>query len=327
MLNYRQRVPPATGKCWTGDWWPQPALVIIGVPGSGKSAIQKAIITPILGRSIDPTKYFTADTSFNSHLGKAEHLVLDDPKWSGKAKKDGFVAHLKGVISNEEETLHPKNKEEFKLKIFRRITISINDEEEPMSIFPLIPESTSEKIAFIRADGFSKFSPEGGPEWGKWAKRVSKELPAFLWHLLNEYSIPAEIFSKRYGVAYRNEEILARIAAPSAEEKRVEDEEIIWEAVFGGKAVDRLSKESVKLTATGLSKRLQDKDFPLKENIKYGFPLTSVRLGRKLGSLHEEQKQRAPTHVGISPTTKGKSDALEFTNHRDNPGSGSNSRE
>ncbi len=95
---------------------------------------KREIITPILGRSIDPTKYFTGETSFNSHLGKAEHLVLDDPKWSGKAKKDDFVAHLKGVIANEEETLHPKGKEEFKPRIFRRVTISINDEEEPMSI-------------------------------------------------------------------------------------------------------------------------------------------------------------------------------------------------
>ncbi len=142
--------------------------------------------------------------------------------------------------------------------------------------------------------------------------QVSKELPAFP-YLLNEYSIPAQIYSDRYGVAYRNEEILSRITAPSAEEKKVEVEEILWEAVFGSKVKDRLSKEPIKLTATELSKRLQDREFPLRESLKYvGIPLASNHLGRKLGALYEAQKSNGPTFITVRPGYIGKATAWEF---------------
>jgi Family of unknown function (DUF5906) len=302
-----------------GDWWPQPALVIIGVQDCGKSAIQKAIITPILGRSVDPTRSWTGETTFNAPLGKAEHLVLDDPKWSGKEKKEKFVAHLKGAITNEEESIHPKGRDEFKLKVFRRITISINDEEEPMSIFPLMPDSTLDKLVFIRAQGFSDFTPNR-KVWKTWRKKVTKQLPAFLWHLLNEYETPSAIDHDRYGVAYRNEEILARISAPTAEEKRGSVEELLWEAIFGrgdgaSAAAKILAKDPVKLTATELLKRLTSRDFPLRDSLRYyGIPLSSNHLGRKLQALHDEQKLNGAQVLTIRPGWIGKLKGWEFVN-------------
>jgi hypothetical protein len=236
-------------QCEPGRWWPQPALVIIGVTGSGKSSLQDEIITPILGRVVDPTLNFTGETSFNSHLGKAEHLKIADPKWSSKREKDKFVGELKEVVANSATLIHPKGKEATMMKIFRRVTISLNDEEEPMSIFPLMPESTLEKLIFIRADGFSSFTPKGGPAWTEWCEKVRAELPAFLWHLVHEYQVPKEVYHHRYGVAYRNEAILARVKAPTAEEKLGDAESVLWEAIFS-----QNPKESEKsLTSTGLS--------------------------------------------------------------------------
>src|SRR5260221_10725710 len=64
-----------------GYWRHGQALVMVGEAGDGKTSLQKCIITKMLtGRSCDPTKYITADTSFNEQLGENEHWLMSDPK-------------------------------------------------------------------------------------------------------------------------------------------------------------------------------------------------------------------------------------------------------
>src|SRR5258708_22514228 len=144
--------------------------------------------------------------------------MLSDPKWTTKAEKEAFASAFKEAVANSSVDVHPKNQQKRQLEIFRRVTLSINGEEEPMSIFPLMPPSTIEKLIFLQTDGMSAFTPKGGSAWSTWKRQILSDIPAFLYHLVNEFEIPEEIRHDRYGVAYRNAAIEEKVKAPTSAE-------------------------------------------------------------------------------------------------------------
>jgi hypothetical protein len=60
------------------------AVVLCGPPSCGKSLVQNRIITPLLGgRSASPLEWLTGQTSFNSELFEAVHLIIEDEYYLG----------------------------------------------------------------------------------------------------------------------------------------------------------------------------------------------------------------------------------------------------
>jgi hypothetical protein len=160
-------------------------------PGTGKNALQKKVDRSNLrsrSRS-DPLVYRLFDF-FNDHLGEAEYWRLSDPKWSTRKERENFANACKSAISESRFAVHPKFQQERSLEVFKRVTISMNNEDEPMSIFPLLPESTIEKLIFITtADQSSSFSPTA-LNWPDWQRKVRSELPAFLFDTIYNFRYP-----------------------------------------------------------------------------------------------------------------------------------------
>jgi hypothetical protein len=155
---------------------------------------------------------------------------------------------------------------EFYLPVFKRISISLNEEEEAFSIFPLLPDSTLEKLIFLSTAQKPTYTTPTGANYAQWSHEVQSQLPAFLYYLLNIFEIPMEIRDtkgERYGIQYRNEMIQARVArAPTTEEREMELDDIVRTIVFPlGQGNERLMTNGEFCSAAHdfkfLSKRLR----------------------------------------------------------------------
>jgi len=64
-----------------GVFAPGQAIFFVGPRNCGKTYLQLYLITPLLGgRAANPYQYMVGDTTFNSDIGEAEHLLLSDEK-------------------------------------------------------------------------------------------------------------------------------------------------------------------------------------------------------------------------------------------------------
>lgn len=179
-----------------GHFQPGQLLVLAGAASVGKNRIQENIITPLLGgRKADPGPYLFGKTDFNSELVESEVLLMADPATS-TAMKDRikFGEMLKGLMVNESQRLHGKRKDAVTVTPFWRITLSINDDPDKLRVLPPMEgDDMRAKIHLFRIGAGAKpllaKTPEERPVW---RDRVARELPAYLWWLLNVFKIPAD---------------------------------------------------------------------------------------------------------------------------------------
>jgi hypothetical protein len=266
-----------------GGWGPGQALVLLGNSGTGKTACQQAIITPLLGREADPSSWFTGASNFNSHLGEAEHWCLSDPKWTTRMEKDSFATALKKTVSDSSVSIHPKYQKEFSLPVFKRVTISLNEEEEALSIFPMLPESTLEKIIFLSTAEKPCWNTPTRENYAEWVGNVQEELSAFLYDTLYIFEVPAEIrdnHSERYGIRYRNEKIQAKVSAPTTEEREAALDDLIRSIVFPLATSDERTMSPTEFVSAA-----HRFDFHLKEAASFSIPKDAARAGKFLMKL------------------------------------------
>ena len=90
---------------------PGQALVLAGEHDTGKSLIQNLFTQLLGGRSAKPYRYMTEQTSFNSELFAAEHLVIEDkPASSDLRIRRKFGSYIKIVTVDETQSFHAKNR-------------------------------------------------------------------------------------------------------------------------------------------------------------------------------------------------------------------------
>lgn len=213
-----------------GEWSPGQALVLLGGTGVGKTALQGIIDLLLTERAADPTKYYIGDTPFNSDLGEAEHWKISDPTWSDYRQKQKFAKSFKNDVANTVCALHPKGRQQIHLPIFKRISISLNEDEESLSVLPLMDPSYLEKLLLLNC-----FASEHTPNakiWKHWIKQVKAEVPAFLYFLLHRFQIPDHLIDGRYGVRYKNAPLENRMSTASQEEKDEVVDDIILRTVL-----------------------------------------------------------------------------------------------
>lgn len=204
---------------------PGQMLALFGPGGCGKSFLQQ-IVTEILGgRSADPYPFMVGDTSFNSDLAKAEHLMIEDPKarTSFSARRE-FGISIKNWTVNAQIRVHAKGREAITMPLFRRLTLSCNDERENMMIMPPLDESLLDKVALLKC-GPTVLDDDREKQWWNFVK----ELPSFVRHCLAQ-RVPKIWKDQRYGIrAFHNPDLLEALAE-TTEETRLENfiEEVIF---------------------------------------------------------------------------------------------------
>lgn len=145
-----------------------------------------------------PYLFMSGQTSFNSNLFEAEHLMVEDDIASCDIRsRRTFGTYIKQFTANEEVQHNAKNKQAMTRRPFWRISISCNEEPENLSILPPIDDSLLDKVIMLKAD--RKPMPmrtETHEERGAFQKRLKSELPAYLAYLI-KLQVPEELQASR----------------------------------------------------------------------------------------------------------------------------------
>jgi hypothetical protein len=192
------------------------ALCLLGPVNCGKSLLQSLITVALGNRQANPYHYLAGKTTFNGELLHAEHQVIDDPReFVDAQKRRAFGAGIKTFVTTEEQWCHPKFFPALLLNPRWRLTISANDDLESLQAMPMVESDTTDKLVILKADKSPMPLPTRTAEQHR-ALRMTliSELPAFLYHLLNEWQIPGWLLKGptvgRYGMAsYQHPELVA----------------------------------------------------------------------------------------------------------------------
>lgn len=202
-----------------GQWLAGQALALAGPVGGGKSLTQNLITVMLGGRSAKPYLYMTGATSFNGDLFRAEHLMVEDEAESRDIRaRRRFAASIKSIAVNRDQSCHPKNRPAVTLTPRWRLTISLNDDPERLLVLPPLNPDVADKIILLKTRKQAMPMPTETPEQQAafWNMLVA-ELPAFL-AFLDEWEIPAELRSQRFGVIHFHHPEVAELLRKTAPE-------------------------------------------------------------------------------------------------------------
>ncbi len=265
-----------------GDFQPGQMLALCGPPGCGKSLFQ-ALVTEILGgRSAKPYRYMTGQTHFNSDLAKAEHLMIEDEnaRVNFSARRE-FGTAIKNWTVNTDISIHAKGREAVNLPIFRRMTLSVNNEPENLMILPPVDASIADKLALIKCSP-AKVGDDRKKTWDG----LVRELPALV-AMLRRLQIPREWRDDRFRVkAYHNPELLEALGETS-EENRLES--LIEEVIFSSNK----KADEFEGTAVELEQALRNSPFCFAVDRLLSFPSA---CGTYLARLAAKQPERIQSH-------------------------------
>jgi bifunctional DNA primase/polymerase-like protein len=183
-------------------WQPGQALAFAGPSDAGKSLTQRLITVILGGRSAKAALFLQQRTDFNGEMFEAEHLMLEDEAASTRYRdRLAFAAQLKQIAANQVQPCHPKQRQIINLCPWWRVTISLNDEPDRLLVLPPLGNDVADKLILLRASQAPMPMPAETPEQkiAFW-KQLNDELPAFLHYLVNEYEIPADWRSTRFGI-------------------------------------------------------------------------------------------------------------------------------
>jgi hypothetical protein len=186
-----------------GQFTQAQALAICGPANCGKSLLQKLITHILGGRAAKGARYMMGKTEFNAELFEAEHIMLEDEHMS-KTMRDRIAlgAQIKNVtVSADTVSCHRKSRTAINLGAWWRISITLNDNPEALTVLPPLNEDFADKIILLRASRFEMPMATHTPQLKKefWEQLIA-ELPAFLDYILNHFAISSDEIDERYGV-------------------------------------------------------------------------------------------------------------------------------
>lgn len=223
---------------------PGQVLAMAGDASSGKSRLQKWIITPLLGgREADPQPYLFGQTDFNDEWMGAEHLKMEDPQTASKMHdRVEFARRLKGLVVNEGHRWRGLYRGAMTVDPKFRVTLSFNIDPDAMRFFPPLTPDFRDKVIFFRV--YSRPMPMASGtaiERKQLRDAIAAELPAYAHWLLHEFRLDPGLTNERFGVKeYANNEIAAFLVndSPAAEFLALIDgtELTVEESVYKGMA-------------------------------------------------------------------------------------------
>lgn len=264
------------------------ALIMAGDPGCGKS-LHIDIITSILGGSIcRPLRYIFGESNFNAEMFTASHLVIDDEGAKTNIGDRKIVgARTKQVVAVRGASCEGKNKDSFELETFKRLTFATNMEEQNLLVLPPIDEDLADKVHVFKFYSGAWPWPESSSEDHIW-DLIASELPYFIGWLLDEFELPEDLLSQRFGVKqFHHPEILEGIDFLSPEAR-------LWGWVERTvlRATDNSDPNGLPLpvgewqgSAVDLETALRDEDSGLSYKEREKVPSANPTIGKFLTKL------------------------------------------
>jgi len=222
LEHLRERINNPAGV--TG-LFPGQALGLIGPKGAAKSLTQTIITALLGGRCARPFQAMSGGTAFNEDWFEAEHLCIEDESSSTDIRKrTALGSWIKQVTVNEMHRCHPKYQKPIMLPPFWRLTLSLNDDPEHLMVLPPLDESLNDKIILLKCDKHDMPMPTGSPkEKQAFMAALLGELPALVSFLLNEWTLPADMESSRFGVKHYHHPAVVEALSNQSPEQRLLD--------------------------------------------------------------------------------------------------------
>jgi hypothetical protein len=270
-------------------WHVGQLLAVAGPPGSGKSVLQ-SFITPMLGgRVSSPFDYISSATNFNAEIFGAEHGLIGDVNHEQTHKARRMLgAAIKNLVAEPVQKIHAKGKTGITLTPFLRVSLSLNDNPDSLTILPSFDSDVVGKIILLRARAtdWKKLTARFA-NWHAWFAKVESELPAFLYHL-RRWQIPESITDSRWGVvSFHDQELVDKLQRISIDQELLDTIDLyIFEDV---------ERESWFGTSSQLMKQLREKVGPVVADKIAG---SSARCGQLLSVLAGKYPERVTMRKG-----------------------------
>jgi len=269
------------------DFRPGQVVVLAGPVQCGKSLLQNIITEVLGGRSASPMRYMMEDTTFNRDLAGAEHWPIEEPKTSTDTRtRIQFGNSIKECFNNRDFSIHAKGKEAITLPIWRRGTISLNNDPELLMVLPPLNGSVDDKLMLFNCATattvLEPFVMNGEQDRQAIWKTILDEVPRIrAWLLANFKTVPKGRRDNRFGiVAYHHPELRKELEAFTAEMRLLN---IIDEGFFADDNAPRTGR-AMKLEQ---ELRKSEVGFEADKMLRYANQFGSL-LG-KLLKLHPER--------------------------------------
>ena len=261
-----------------GDFRPGQVCVFAGPSECGKSLLQ-AIVTEIFGgRSANPFRYMMGESQFNYDLAWSEHWQIEDPASTTDLRtRRTFGAKLKECTVNRDFSVHQKGKDALLLPMFRRVTISVNDEPENLAVIPPLDASIEDKLNLFKCERASEslaaFKDDKGElDRKKFWEHVLAQVPIIRAWLPCMKDIPRELRNTRFGIkSWHHPELVAELVGLSPESRLLQLLDAVLFPEDKDAKVPMIYSKPEELKALDLEKRLRNSDlgFEVDKLLKY----------------------------------------------------------
>jgi hypothetical protein len=267
-------------------WRHNQMLALVGKPDCGKSFLQMLITSSMGGREADPYIWMVGKTDFNEDLAESEHWKMEDKNAHRDAKsRANFGGAIKQATVSQALAVHGKGKKQVLLSTFRRMTISINEDPDYITVLPMLDSSVADKITILKCG-----RAEMLPDWKENKSRFMRELPAFVHFLLNVHPITPALQHGRFGVkTYHAPEIVDLL---SQFEPHLRLLEIIDSVLFKPDAAPHAPWRG---TATELQKELVGSSYDTIARQLLNYSTACGQLLSKLAGMDKPRAKRTRT--------------------------------
>lgn len=206
------------------------ALCIAGEPDCGKTRLAADVLRRIFGgKTAKPYAWMIGEEGFNGDMLSATLLLVDDESADTRfTARQHLGAQIKKITANAEYRLRAMHRDGMTLELLWRLVILTNIEAHRLLVLPPIDGDIRDKVLMLKAYRRPK-PPEEASEaeraaWPlplptrtieerqEWAAMIDRELPGFVWWLLNEYVPPADVVGGRFVVRHwAHPQILSRL--------------------------------------------------------------------------------------------------------------------
>jgi hypothetical protein len=278
-----------------GSFAPGQAAFLAGEPKCGKSLLQLMVTEILGGRAANPFEYLMGE-KFNKDLAVAEHWMVEDPGTSTDIRtRRLFGEKIKEATVNRDIRVNGKGKDAGLIQTFRRVTISINKEQEALAVCPPMVEGVKDKIMLFMCDraaaSLDTFRDKNGTvdRAALWTAFMG-ELHAIRSWLLKKYrTIPRAMGDDRMGIRYfHHPEFLAALSEMTYESRFLE---LIDELYFGDEP-DNVPAPQEKKASAFLKELLEHNRFEVEKVVR-----SPGQSGAHFAKLAKSHPQRISSRV------------------------------
>ena len=181
------------------------AIFLCGPTGTGKTLLSNQLLARIFGGHVPTTKVALGETGFNAELLEKALWTIDDADTFGTGSREHkkLSNYIKAAIANPAMEFEKKYGFHENLPFLGRIFVTLNDDEQSVSLLPHLTSSTEDKMNFYRSgvERTEDFDEDV----------LAAELPYFVRWLVDTDHDPRVKRNARYGIAaYQNRGLAER---------------------------------------------------------------------------------------------------------------------